>query len=190
MNGGLNRKWGARTGWTALLCLALGIASTGCHCARWRHTLAQDLAVMGHRNWIVVADSAYPAQSRAGIKTIVTGADQIGTVETLLAVIDKAPHVRPIVYVDAELQHVAEKDAPGIDAYRENLVRLLDGRPVVSLPHEEVIARLDEAGETFRVLILKTDMTLPYTSVFVQLDCGYWSAEAERNLRKAIPAVK
>jgi hypothetical protein len=33
------------------------------------------------------------------------------------------------------------------------------------------------------VLILKTNLRLPYTSVFIELDCGYWSPEAERRLR-------
>ena len=42
------------------------------------------------------------------------------------------------------------------------------------------------AGATFRVLIIKTDMTLPYTSVFCELDCGYWSAAAEQRLREAL----
>jgi hypothetical protein len=36
------------------------------------------------------------------------------------------------------------------------------------------------------VLLLKTDLTLPYTSVFIRLDCGYWSDEAEQQLRAAI----
>ena len=26
-------------------------------------------------------------------------------------------------------------------------------------------------------------MTIPYTSVFLQLDCKYWSADAEQRLR-------
>jgi hypothetical protein len=30
---------------------------------------------------------------------------------------------------------------------------------------------------------------LPYTSVFIQLDCGYWSAEAEQRLRAAFSAT-
>jgi hypothetical protein len=29
-------------------------------------------------------------------------------------------------------------------------------------------------------------MTIPYTSVFFELDCGYWNAAAEQRLRKAI----
>jgi hypothetical protein len=56
------------------------------------------------------------------------------------------------------------------------------------MPHEEVIAQLDEAAKTFRVLIIKTEMVIPYTSVFIQLDCGYWSAEQEKRLREAIDA--
>jgi len=32
------------------------------------------LPLFGHRNWIVVADSAYPAHSMPGIETIVSGA--------------------------------------------------------------------------------------------------------------------
>jgi hypothetical protein len=31
-----------------------------------------------------------------------------------------------------------------------------------------------------------TNLTLPYTSVFLELDCGYWSPEAEQRLRDAI----
>ena len=50
-----------------LLSLMLMIAITaGCRTA-WRDKLTQNLSVMGHRNWIVVADSAYPAQNRPGI---------------------------------------------------------------------------------------------------------------------------
>src|ERR1039458_10655620 len=30
------------------------------------------------------------------------------------------------------------------------------------------------------MLLIKTDMTIPYTSVFFELDCGYWNAEAEQ----------
>ena len=31
-------------------------------------------------------------------------------------------------------------------------------------------------------------MTIPYTSVFFELDCGYWNAGAEQRLREAIAA--
>jgi len=179
-----------RTSSVALGVTILLIVTGGCQTTKWQEKLANDLPVMGHRNWIVIADSAYPAQSRAGIETVATGAGQLEVVKAVLAALDQTRHVRPVAYLDAELQYVPEQDAPGIKAYREELTRLLGKRPVNSIPHEELIAKLDKAGETFRILILKTAMTLPYTSVFLQLDCGYWSSEAEQRLRTAVKTAK
>jgi L-fucose mutarotase/ribose pyranase (RbsD/FucU family) len=156
----------------------------------WRRVLEQRLPAYGHRNWIVIADSAYPSQSRAGIETVATGSDHLEAVRAVLAELGKSQHVRPIVYVDAELPHVAEQDAPGIGAYRDALKKVSGERPVQSLPHEQIIDRLNKAGEKFNVLILKTSLTLPYTSVFLELDCGYWSAEAEQRLREVMARNK
>ncbi len=54
------------------------------------------------------------------------------------------------------------------------------------IPHEQIIAKLDQSAQVFRILIVKTDMTIPYTSIFFELDCGYWDAEAEQRLRQSI----
>ncbi len=54
------------------------------------------------------------------------------------------------------------------------------------LPHEEIISKLDQAGEMFRVLLIKTNMRIPYTSIFFELECGYWDAEPENRLRAAM----
>ncbi len=62
----------------------------------------------------------------------------------------------------------------------------LTGPEIRVLPHEEIIAKLDRAGELFRVLVVKTNMRIPYTSVFFELDCGYWNAQAEKQLRAAM----
>jgi len=42
----------------------------------WRETLKDRLELYGHRNWVVIADSAYPAQSRQAIEVIVLDEDQ------------------------------------------------------------------------------------------------------------------
>jgi len=152
--------------------------------------LDQVLPKFGHRNWIVVADSAYPSQARQGITTVYLGGDQLATVRAVLGAADAAEHVQPIIHVDAELKHVPEADAPGIDAYRRDLARLLGDRERRTEPHEKIIEKLDRAAETFHVLIFKTDMTLPYTTVFLELDCGYWGAEKEARLRAAIEAAE
>ncbi len=152
----------------------------------WQYVVAERLPLYGHRNWIVIADSAYPAQSRAGIETIVSGADQMDVLKQVLSALASSRHVRPIIYTDRELKFVPESDAPGIGNYRQQLSTLLKGKSVQSLLHEEIISKLDQAGQTFRVLIIKTNLTIPYTSVFLQLDCAYWSTEAERKLRAAM----
>ena len=152
----------------------------------WRDVLVERLHTMGHRNWIVIADSAYPLQVAEGIETTRTGAHHEHVLEETLEAIDQSPHVRPIVHLDAELPHLTEQYAPGIDAYREQLDRILHGHHTQSRPHEDIIADLDEAGKTFDILVLKTNLTLPYTSVFLQLDCGYWSEETETELRQSI----
>jgi hypothetical protein len=155
----------------------------------WQAKLRQELPLLGHRNWIVVVDSAYPLQTSPGVETIETNSDAPTVLEAVLKAVSSAPHVRPILYTDAELPFVAEADAPGITAYRAALKKALGGKTTESLPHEQIIAKLDEAGKTFHVLILKTHLTLPYTSLFLQLQCGYWSADAEARLRAAMTAA-
>jgi D-ribose pyranose/furanose isomerase RbsD len=157
--------------------------------AAWEQRLAELLPLYGHRNWIVVADSAYPAQSRPGIETVFTGCDQLTAVRKVYDAITESTHIRANIFVDQELAAVAEHDAAGVLDYRGHLERLL-GPSVRVVPHEQVIAGLDEAAQVFRVLILKTTMTIPYTSVFFQLDCGYWSADAEKRLRKELRLSK
>ncbi len=154
----------------------------------WRKTVAERTPLYGHRNWIAVVDSAYPAQSQGGIETIVADADQAEVVGAVLQALSASRHVRPVVYTDAELAFVDEDDAPGVTAYRRQLAAVLGDNAATGLIHEQIIQRLDEAGQTFRILIVKTDMTIPYTSVFFQLDCKYWSAEAEQRLRARMPA--
>jgi len=153
----------------------------------WQKTLAQELPVLGHRNWIVIVDSAYPWQVSPGVETVETNAALPDVLQSVLQALGQARHVRPNVFTDAELSRVPEADAPGIGAYRAQLAKILAAYPVATLPHAELIAKLDEVGKTFHVLLLKTTLALPYTSVFLQLDCAYWNAGAEKRLRDANP---
>jgi len=156
----------------------------------WRTQLQSELPLLGHRNWIAIVDSAYPLQTSPGIKMVYTGGEQIEVVRQVLDALAPRRHVTPVIYTDAELKHVPNALAMGIDDYRVELDAVLKGRETRSLPHEDIIAKLDEAGKTFRILVLKTKLTLPYTSVFLELDCGYWGPEAEKELRSIIDAAK
>lgn len=159
-------------------------------CRTWQSRIDSVLPEYGHRNWIVVADSAYPKQSSPGIETIATGKGQIEVLETVLEEIAETPHVQAVVILDAELDYVTEADAPGVTSYRDDLKQTLNGRQVNVMAHEEIIRELDKGAELFNILLLKTDMTIPYTSVFIQLDCGYWNAEKEKRLRDSIQNKK
>ena len=155
----------------------------------WEQQLDRLLPLYGHRNWIVVDDSAYPAQSRPGIETVVSGAGHIEVARKVLDSIASGRHVRANIYLDHELQFVTDDDAPGVTRYRQQLAALLKSTSTATLPHEQIIAKLDQTAQVFRVLIIKTDLTIPYTSVFFELDCGYWSTDAENRLRQAIAAT-
>jgi hypothetical protein len=152
----------------------------------WEEVLVDRIPLYGHRNWIVIADSAYPAQSSDGVETIVAGGDQIAVVRKVLGLLSDCAHIKPTVYTDQELDFVSDAEAHGVGAYRDQLRALLQGQNVHVLPHEEIISKLDRVGQMFRVLLIKTGMCIPYTSVFLELECGYWNAEAEKRLRASM----
>ncbi|HEU4636699.1 MAG TPA: hypothetical protein VFS41_11010 [Edaphobacter sp.] len=156
--------------------------------ADWQAKLRQELPLLGHRNWILIVDSAYPLQVSPGVETIETGADQLAVTRAVLWEIGHSIHVRPLVFLDAELPYVPSSDYANVSGYREGLQKVLKPYTVQSLPHAEILDKVSETAKTYKVLVLKTTMTVPYTSVFLQLDCKYLSAEGERKLREAMKA--
>lgn len=173
-------------GYLAAVLLAVPLAAQSGADSNWKAILAERIPLFGHRNWIVIADSAYPAQSASGIETIVANADQFEVLRSVLTALDRSKHVRPIVHLDQELPAVDESDASGISAYREQLSAYVGGRIVHREPHGEIISKLGEVSQSFRVLIIKTNSTLAYSSVFLELGPAYWSDDAEKRLRQAL----
>ena len=152
----------------------------------WKTNLEAKLKLYGHRNWIVIADGAYPQQSNPAIETITIEASQLEAVEYVSNLVAKATHVDANIFVDKEMAFVSETNAKGITAYRNDLNNLLDGKPVKTMLHEDIIRELDASAKLFNVLIIKTDLAIPYTSVFFQLECGYWNGASEGELRDAL----
>jgi len=154
----------------------------------WKAKVNDVIPLFGHRNWILVVDSAYPLQVAPGIETIETGADQLEVVRTVLQSIQGSIHVRSDIFMDAELPYVSDTEVKGASAYRQQIGDLLHGQHVESLPHDRIIGNIDQAGKTFHILVLKTTMTIPYSSVFIRLNCKYWSADQEKDLRAKMAA--
>jgi L-fucose mutarotase/ribose pyranase (RbsD/FucU family) len=130
----------------------------------WEFRLERLLPLFGHRNWIVVADAAYPAQSKPGIETIFTGRDHTEVLGRVLDAISASRHVRANIYLDAELKPVAEADALGVNALRSEMTRKLAGKNTRELAHEQIIARLDQAGNGNAEIVANGIIGLPHNS--------------------------
>jgi len=51
---------------------------------------------------------------------------------------------------------------------------------------EALLTLMQDAGRDFQVLVIRTPTALPYSSVFMELQPGYWDAESESRLRERI----
>jgi hypothetical protein len=151
--------------------------------SNWKADVEKTVKLFGHRNWIVVADAAYPQQSHPAIRTIYADADHLEVVEFVNNLIVSSKHVTAQISLDKELAYVPERAAPGVEAYRVGLDKLLAGKPSNKVLHEDIINELDASAKLFNVLIIKTNLAIPYTSVFFRLECGYWDAASEQSLR-------
>lgn len=150
----------------------------------WTQEFDRMLPLLGHRNWILVVDKAYPYQSAPGITTIDTKAPLTAVLEKVVADMKASSHVKPIFYTDQELGFITEAMAPGVESHRKELARILAGTQTQTLLHDSVFAKLAEASKLFNVVILKTEGTIAYSSVFIELDCAYWNADKETSLRE------
>ncbi|KAA6312316.1 hypothetical protein EZS27_036732 [termite gut metagenome] len=149
----------------------------------WKEELKSVMPLLGHRNWIVVTDMAYPLQTQPGIKTLYTNKSYMDVLAFAFNEIEKGPHIKPLIYQDKELSYLENKDAEGVGELRRQMHTLLGNR-VTPISHEKLITRLDEVSRMFHVVILKTNLTIPYTSTFFELDCDYWNSEKEEDLQK------
>lgn len=152
----------------------------------WRKELNETLPLLGHRNWVLVVDKAYPLQSAAGIQTVYADEDLLDVLKLVLKEFKRLKHVKPIVYTDKELLFMRDDLCKGVDSFKSNLTQLLSKQSVQVIPHDEIFSKLDAAAKLFNILVIKTDCLMPYTSVFMELDCGYWSADKEKSLRDRI----
>jgi hypothetical protein len=142
----------------------------------WRYEFSKELSLFGHRNWILIVDKAFPAQTGSGIRTIATGEDLPDVLSFVLQEIDHSTHVSPIVYTDKELSFITSDLVANIDAYRSELDEILGHYNPRVILHDSVFVKIDEASKLFKILVLKTEEVIAYSSVFIELDCRYWSA--------------
>ena len=157
--------------------------------AEWQKTFEERLLVYGHRNWIIVADAAFPAYSQNGIETIVADQDLSAVLHYVARAISSSRHVRANVFLDQELHFIQEYDYPGVADIRNAIASTFDQTMLSSIPHAQVLSDIHEVGKTFRILLIKTNTTIPYTSVYLRLDCGYMSDEVDHQIRSSVASA-
>jgi hypothetical protein len=127
-----------------------------------------------------------PPTRPSGIETIIADEDLPIVLRYVTHSISSSKHVRATAFLDQELQFVEDKDYPGVTALREKITQTFNKNSLSSIPHSEVLSRIDEAGKTFSVLFIKTNTVIPYTSVYMRLDCGYMTDEVDKKIRNAV----
>jgi len=156
--------------------------TTGTISDNWKTELNQQLPILGHRNWILIVDKAFPVQNSEGIITINTGEKLLPVLKYTLNKLNQSTHVKPNIFIDKELGFITSTQVSDIKQYRDSMKFALTNFNVGTLKHDSVFLKIDEAAKLFRIIVLKTEEVIPYSSVYIQLDCRYWDTKMQQEL--------
>ena len=173
-----------------LLAIIIAAACVGCGSMNgsgdWKGSVNRQVNQLGYRNWIVISEASFPAHSRVSIRQVNANAEVPEVVDYVLNALELTQNVRPRIYLTREMRAVENDFAPGIDQMREKISESLHGHEPTELDQQSLITLLESANQSYDVLIIRTPTALPYTSVFMELQPGYWDAESEDRMRQRI----
>jgi len=149
----------------------------------WKPELDKKILMLGHRNWILIVDKAFPEQNAPGMEYLYANDDLLPVLKEVFTKLEQSGHVKPVIYQDKELGYITEAQAKGVKQFVTRSKSIFGSSKVQTLLHDSVFKKLDLESKLFKVLVIKTNETIPYTSVFLQLDCAYWNGEKEKQLR-------
>ena len=154
----------------------------------WGEVVSREINALGIQNWIIVAESSFPVVSRRGVRTLVVDAEVPEVVDYVVNELEKSETVTPSFSTARELPFVKNDNAPGIDQFRGLLKQALHGHQVREMEHRSLSLLAHSDSAKYAVLVLKTKSALPYSSVFIELDSGYWDRDSEDKLRSDMTA--
>jgi hypothetical protein len=178
--------------WT--LAIVATLLSSGCVAMRpenaWQAAVDAQAGQLGYRNWIVIAEASFPAHSRPGVRQVSAPVEIPEAVDYVLNALEQTENVRPQVYLTREVRSVENDFAPGIDELRKRIKGSLHGHEATELDQQSLLTLLEDANRSFDVLVIRTQSALPYSSVFLELQPGYWDADSESRLRERIESER
>lgn len=170
--------------------MSLAAASWSCGVGpfqnNWKSSVDHQVSQLGYRNWIVIAEASFPAHSRSGVSQVNSNAEIPEVVDYVLNALERTQHVKPNIYLTREVRAVENDVAPGIDALKVQIKEALHGHESTEIDQQSLLTLIESAQSNFDVLVIRTQTALPYTSVFLELQPGYWDAESEKELRQKI----
>lgn len=147
---------------------------TGVKYKKLDSSLAREVQALGNRNWIVIADQAFPLHSRRGVRTLLVQEKIPEVLNGVIDVINSQPHVKPVFHRTRELAYIQNDSAPGIEPYRNSISQILQpflaAGEVRDFDYRELSVVLEDPSKTFAVLVLKTTTALPYSAIFIELE--------------------
>ena len=176
--------------------LFLGLTFMLCGCGMfsggegWKGAIDHQVGQLGYRNWIVVAESSFPAHNRPGTHQVNTYQPAPRVLDEVLKALESTEHVRPKIYLPREMEVVENDFAPGIERYREELQVALHGHETIKMDQDSIITIMQDARKSFDVLVLRSSTALPYSSIFLELQPGYWDGDSEARLRERMRRLK
>jgi hypothetical protein len=173
-----------------LIAFGMALLTMGCVDTRggqnWQAAVDRQVGQLGYRNWIVISEASFPAHSRQGVRQVNSPVGIPETLDYVLKALEQTENVRPQVYVTRELRAVENDFAPGIDDFRKKLEGSMHGHETTELDQQSLLTLMEDASRSFNVLVIRTPTALPYTSVFLELQPGYWDVDSETRLRERL----
>lgn len=167
----------------ALLCTS-GCATWTREEDSWQSAVDEQALRLGYRNWIIIAEASFPAYNRNGIKQVTAPVEIPLALDYVMNALERTQHVRPKIYVTRELRALENDYAPGIDEYRNTITAAMHGHQPHQLDQSSLLAIIEDVNQSYNVLVVRTATALPYSSIFLELQPGYWDADAEDHLRE------
>ena len=65
--------------------------------SNWKQQFDEKLPLLGHRNWILIVDKAFPEQNAPGIEYIYANEDLLPVLKLVLGQVNQSTHVKPII---------------------------------------------------------------------------------------------
>lgn len=170
---------------SSIVLMSAGCADFGSQNS-WQAAVDRQAAQLGYRNWIVIAEASYPAQHRAGLRQVVADVEIPEALDYVLRALERTENLRPRVYLTRELRSIENDFAPGIDDMRKRINGALHGHEAAELEQQSLMTLLEDTARSFDVLVIRTRSAMPYASVFLELQPGYWDEASESRLRDRI----